>query len=177
MTVLPLYAGAVVDHVHRIRLLYLTQTLQMLTAFVLAALTWLGLINVWHVLASEFIIGALLAFDNPARQALIPDLVERPVASFAPAATGDVIETMKASKRLPRRLNSLRCRLRAGRVTNQRQSRFAKRLLRSLRIVFVASDDDHGRASFNERLCCGEPNSRRAAHDDEDFVGQLRHAA
>jgi len=77
MTVLPLFAGAVVDRVHRIRLLYLTQTLQMFTAFTLAALTWLGLINVWHVLASEFIIGLLLAFDNPARQALIPDMVER----------------------------------------------------------------------------------------------------
>ena len=77
MTILPLFAGAVVDRVHRIRLLYLTQTLQMLTAFVLAALTWLGVINVWHVLASEFMIGLLLAFDNPARQALIPDMVER----------------------------------------------------------------------------------------------------
>ena len=77
MTILPLFAGAVVDRVHRIRLLYLTQSLQMLTAFALAALTWLGLINIWHVLASEFIIGLLLAFDNPARQALIPDMVER----------------------------------------------------------------------------------------------------
>lgn len=77
MTVLPLFAGAVVDRVHRIRMLYLTQTLQMLTAFALAALTWLGAINVWHVLAAEFIIGLLLAFDNPARQALIPDLVDR----------------------------------------------------------------------------------------------------
>jgi MFS family permease len=77
MVVLPLFAGAVVDRVHRIRLLYLTQSLQMLTAFALAALTWLGLINVWHILASEFIIGVLLAFDNPARQALIPDLVDR----------------------------------------------------------------------------------------------------
>jgi MFS family permease len=77
MCLLPLFAGAVVDRVHRIRLLYLTQTLQMLTAFALAALTWLGLINVWHVLASQFIIGVLLAFDNPARQSLIPDLVER----------------------------------------------------------------------------------------------------
>ena len=77
MVVLPLFAGAVVDRVHRIRLLYVTQTLQMLTAFVLAGLTWLGLINVWQVLASEFMIGALLAFDNPARQALIPDLIDR----------------------------------------------------------------------------------------------------
>ncbi len=77
MTLLPLFAGAVVDREHCIHLLYLTQTLQMIAAFVLAALTWLGLINVWHVLAAEFMIGVLLALDNPARQALIPDLVER----------------------------------------------------------------------------------------------------
>src|SRR5579859_7303696 len=47
MIVLPLFAGAVVDRVNRVRLLYLTQTLQMLTAFALAAVTWLGVVNVW----------------------------------------------------------------------------------------------------------------------------------
>jgi len=75
MIVLPLVGGAVVDRVHRIRLLYLTQTGLMLNAFVLALLTWLGVINVWHILATSFIGAALLAFDNPARQALVPDLV------------------------------------------------------------------------------------------------------
>jgi hypothetical protein len=40
---------------HRIRLLYLTQTGLMLNAFVLALLTWLGGINVWHILATSFI--------------------------------------------------------------------------------------------------------------------------
>jgi MFS family permease len=75
MIVLPLVGGAVVDRVHRIRLLYLTQTGLMLNAFVLALLTWLGGINVWHILATSFIGAALLAFDNPARQALVPDLV------------------------------------------------------------------------------------------------------
>ncbi len=77
MVILPLFAGAIVDRVNRIHLLYVTQTLQMLSAFALAALTWLGVVNVWHILASQFILGLLLAFDNPARQALIPDLVER----------------------------------------------------------------------------------------------------
>src|SRR5512139_1066638 len=50
MIVLPLVGGAIVDRVHRIRLLYFTQTSLMLIAFVLAALTWLGLVNVWHIL-------------------------------------------------------------------------------------------------------------------------------
>jgi MFS family permease len=77
MVILPLFAGAVVDRVNRIHLLYITQTLQMLSALILAVLTWLGVVNVWHILASQFILGVLLAFDNPARQALIPDLVDR----------------------------------------------------------------------------------------------------
>lgn len=75
MILLPLVGGAVVDRVHRIRLLYFTQTSLMLVAFALAALTWLGLVNVWHILIAAFLGAALLAFDNPARQALIPDLV------------------------------------------------------------------------------------------------------
>ncbi len=76
MIVLPLIAGAVVDRVNRVSLLYFTQSSQMAIAFVLAALTWLGWINVWHILAASFLGSALLAFDNPARQALIPDMVQ-----------------------------------------------------------------------------------------------------
>src|SRR5574337_1099667 len=77
MTILPVLTGAVVDDAHRIRLLFVTQSLQMLTAFGLAAVTWLGAVQVWHLLLASFIGSALLAFDNPARQALIPDLVDR----------------------------------------------------------------------------------------------------
>ncbi len=75
MIVFPLLGGAVVDRVNRIRLLYFTQTGAMLIAFALAALTWLNLANVWIILAASFLGSAVLAFDNPARQALIPDLV------------------------------------------------------------------------------------------------------
>ncbi len=75
MVFLPPLAGAVADRVHRIRLLLLTQSMQMLTALALALLTWTGRIQVWHILLATFVGAALLAFDNPARQALIPDLV------------------------------------------------------------------------------------------------------
>ena len=75
MIVLPPFAGTVVDRVHRIRLLFFTQSVQMVTAFLLAALTWLGKVQVWHILLASFIGAAALAFDNPARQAFIPDLV------------------------------------------------------------------------------------------------------
>src|SRR6266545_6959748 len=76
LILLPPFAGAIVDRVHRVKLLFFTQSMQMLTAFVLAGLTWAGKIQVWHILAGSLIGAALLAFDNPARQALIPDLVQ-----------------------------------------------------------------------------------------------------
>jgi MFS family permease len=76
MIIIPPFAGTVVDRVHRIRLLFFTQSMQMLTAFALSALTWLGKVQVWHILLTSFVGAALLAFDNPARQALIPDLVQ-----------------------------------------------------------------------------------------------------
>jgi MFS family permease len=75
MMILPPFAGAVVDRVHRIRLLFFTQSLQMLNALVLALLTWSGKVQVWHILLNAFLGALLLAFDNPARQALFPDLV------------------------------------------------------------------------------------------------------
>ena len=76
MIVIPPFAGAVVDRVHRVRLLFITQSMQLVTALALAALTWLGHIQAWHILLASFVGAALLAFDNPARQALIPDLVQ-----------------------------------------------------------------------------------------------------
>ena len=75
MVILPPFAGAVVDRVHRIRLLFFTQSMQMLNVLVLALLTWSGRVEVWHILVNAFVGAVLLAFDNPARQALFPDLV------------------------------------------------------------------------------------------------------
>ncbi|HEX8991741.1 MAG TPA: MFS transporter [Anaerolineales bacterium] len=75
MIIIPPFAGAIVDRVHRIRLLFFTQSMQAVTAVALAILTWLGKIQTWHILLASFVGAVLLAFDNPARQALIPDLV------------------------------------------------------------------------------------------------------
>jgi MFS family permease len=77
MIVGPPIGGAVSDRVDRIKLLRVTQTLSMLLAAVLALLTWLGLIQPWHILLTTCLGALLLAFDNPTRQALIPELVPR----------------------------------------------------------------------------------------------------
>lgn len=77
MIVVPPLGGALADRVDRVRLLYVTQTAALLLAVLLAALTWLGSVQPWHILATTFAGALLLAFDNPTRQALIPELVPR----------------------------------------------------------------------------------------------------
>ena len=37
----------------------------------------LGLVNIWHLLTISFLAGAVEAFDQPARRALFPQLIER----------------------------------------------------------------------------------------------------
>jgi MFS family permease len=76
MIILPPLAGPIVDRVNRIKLLLFTQSMQMLTFTTLAILTWVGKVEVWHIFIASFISAVLLAFDNPARQALVPGLVQ-----------------------------------------------------------------------------------------------------
>lgn len=77
MVLVPPLGGAVADRVDRIRLLYITQTASALLAVLLAILTWSGAVRPVHILIATFMGALLLAFDNPTRQALIPELVPR----------------------------------------------------------------------------------------------------
>ncbi|HWW76911.1 MAG TPA: MFS transporter [Pyrinomonadaceae bacterium] len=70
-----LVGGVVADAVDRKRLILVTQTVMMLSAAALAAVTWAGLSHVWPVYALTALGSAAVAFDNPARQALLPALV------------------------------------------------------------------------------------------------------
>jgi MFS family permease len=77
MIVIPPFGGVIVDRVDRIRLLFVTQTCALLLAAALALFTWAGWMQPVHLLIASFLGALLLAFDNPARQSLIPDLVPR----------------------------------------------------------------------------------------------------
>jgi MFS family permease len=77
MVIAPPIGGAVADRVDRIKLLYVTQTSSLLLAVLLALLTWTGVVRPWHILLTTFAGALLLAFDNPTRQSLIPELVPR----------------------------------------------------------------------------------------------------
>jgi MFS family permease len=69
--------GAVADARGRHPILLATQTLSMLLALALAAVTLAGRVQVWHVFAIAALVGIVNAFDIPARQAFIADMVGR----------------------------------------------------------------------------------------------------
>ena len=74
---LMLYGGVVADRVSRRRLMVITQTTAMLLAFVLAGLTFSGLVQPWHIIVLALLLGINNAFDAPARQAFTLEMVSR----------------------------------------------------------------------------------------------------
>ena len=70
-----LFAGVVVDRLDRRRMLLGTQTLLMLSAFVLAGLTWSGYVRVWQVIALAAFNGTVSSFDMPGRQSFVVEMV------------------------------------------------------------------------------------------------------
>ncbi len=74
---LTLYGGVVADRVPRRTLLVITQSFMMVEAFVLAALTFTGLVRPWHIVVLALCLGVANAFDAPARQSFVLEMVDR----------------------------------------------------------------------------------------------------
>lgn len=72
-----LYAGVIADRISRRKLLIITQSTMMLLAFVLAGLTFSGLVQPWHIILLAFCLGIANAFDAPGRQAFVTEMVAR----------------------------------------------------------------------------------------------------
>jgi MFS family permease len=70
------FAGVLADRFNKHRILVITQTLSMLQASVLAALTLTGSLAVWHILALSVFLGIINAFDVPTRQSFLLDMIE-----------------------------------------------------------------------------------------------------
>ena len=71
------WGGVVVDRVPKRGLLVITQISAMLLAFILAALSFAGAVQVWHVVLLAAGLGVVNAFDGPARQAFVVEMVGR----------------------------------------------------------------------------------------------------
>jgi len=70
-----LAGGVVADAIDRKKLMIVTQTVMLVSAAVLTAITLGGLKSVWPIYLLSALSAAAQAFDTPARQALMPTLV------------------------------------------------------------------------------------------------------
>ena len=69
--------GMVADRRNRHRIVIGTQTTSMILAFILAMLTLFHLVRVWEIVVLAASLGAVNAFDIPARQSFLIDMVGR----------------------------------------------------------------------------------------------------
>lgn len=74
---LSLAAGALADTVDRRKIMLAAQTFMLLVSAGLAAMTWMGWITPWVLLTFTFLIGCGVAFNGPAWQASVGDMVPR----------------------------------------------------------------------------------------------------
>lgn len=71
------WGGVIVDRVPKRTLLVATQAAAMLLAFILAALAFTNTVQVWHIVVLAAGLGLVNAFDGPARQAFVVEMVGR----------------------------------------------------------------------------------------------------
>ena len=71
------FGGVFVDRFSRHRTLIGTQILAMIQSLTLAVLALTGVIQVWHIIALSLVQGFINAVDAPARQAFVPELIEK----------------------------------------------------------------------------------------------------
>jgi MFS family permease len=72
-----LFAGAIADRVPRRTMLIVIQIAMMVFAAATALLVFSGQIQPWHIVALAVLMGTANAFDAPARQSFVVELVER----------------------------------------------------------------------------------------------------
>ena len=72
-----LYGGVIADRIHRRTMLIITQLVMMVLAFILTSLVYWNVVEPWHIVVLAFLLGIANAFDAPARQSFVVELVDR----------------------------------------------------------------------------------------------------
>ncbi len=72
-----LFGGVAADRISRRNLMVITQSAMMVLAFILAVLTFANVVKPWHIIILAFLLGVTNAFDAPARNAFVLELVPR----------------------------------------------------------------------------------------------------
>jgi MFS family permease len=71
------FAGVLIDRWNRYTMLIITQILAMMQAFALAFLFFNKTLEVWHIILLSIFLGCINAFDMPARQSFVIDMIEK----------------------------------------------------------------------------------------------------
>jgi MFS family permease len=85
MTIMSPIGGAIADSWERRRCLLVTQTTAVCVNGAVAVLFWLGHLEVWHLLLASLAMGMSYTFNMPARQALMAEIVPKPLLQNATA--------------------------------------------------------------------------------------------
>ncbi|WP_439031622.1 MFS transporter [Gordonia terrae] len=90
------YAGVIADRVDRRRLLIILQSMMGLLAAVLAVVTLTGVVQVWHVGVLAVLLGFGHAFEQPARQAFIHQIVGKDLIRNAVTLNSVMVNAARA---------------------------------------------------------------------------------
>ena len=91
---LGMVAGVVADNFNRRTVLLITKFIVLGLTVVFAAVVVMGWMELWHIYAYSVLRGATMAFDQPARRAMIPSIVPRHLVTNAMAlSTGSMTAT------------------------------------------------------------------------------------
>jgi MFS family permease len=72
------FTGVLTDRFNRLRIMIMAQGCFLLQALIMALLVLLGYIEVWHIFTLSILFGIISAFEAPARQSLVVDLIDKP---------------------------------------------------------------------------------------------------
>jgi len=90
-----LLAGVLSDWLPRRKVIIGSEIVLALQAFALALLTWLGVIQAWHVIVLSFVQGAAAALEQPARLVFVADTVGKEDLTNAVALNSSVYNTAR----------------------------------------------------------------------------------
>jgi len=89
------WAGVITDWFDRRKLLLIDKSLVLLLEIVFATLLLTNNLELWHIYVAMFLRGTLMAFDQPARQSLIPTIVPADRVTNAVALLSATQNTMR----------------------------------------------------------------------------------
>lgn len=72
------FTGVLTDRYNKLHIMIIAQMFFMLQALTMAFLVLSNLIDVWHIIALSLVFGIITAFDAPARQSLVVELIDKP---------------------------------------------------------------------------------------------------